>query len=281
MTGARGHVDDPTGDAALARLLAGRDRIERRRLTDDPLTLRRNDAKAVLAPEELAALLDAVPDTWQVVSAGTLITAPYDTVYFDTPDLDLFRAHRQGRLRRAKVRTRRYADRTTMLEVKLKGPARMTEKVRRPHANHGMLDADDLAWVDQVLTERIGRTLPGSVAPTVWTRYRRTVLRAPDGTERLTIDADLSTGPWRTASIDTVPADAAPSPRALIVELKSLAPRSQLLPALRHVGGRPVRLSKYAVGITAEHDVHATRWLPALRRLEHPDVESRAGSLTP
>src|SRR5688572_32181432 len=40
--------------------------------------------------------------------------------YFDTPELQLYRAHVQGRRRRYKVRTRSYnGERSTMFEVKL------------------------------------------------------------------------------------------------------------------------------------------------------------------
>jgi hypothetical protein len=248
-------------------MLATRDRVDVLSIAQDALTARRHDAKAILRPKALPTLLEAVPDDWQVVSAGTLVTAPYDTIYFDTPELHLFRAHRQGRLRRAKIRTRRYADHTTMLEIKLKGPAGLTDKVRHRHGVHGTIDADDAAWIGHTVLERLGHDLPGPIAPIVWTRYRRTVLRAPDGTERITIDASLTTGSTDHPDGEER-ADAAAS-GALIVELKSLAPRSQLLHALRRSGGRPVSLSKYAVAIAAAHDVHATHWLPALRRLEH------------
>jgi hypothetical protein len=265
----------------LEGLLAGRGHVDVRTIGEEPLTLRRHDVKAVLPIARATELLAAVPDDWQLVSTGGLVAAPYDTVYFDTPDLRLFRDHRQGRLRRAKIRTRRYADATTVLEIKLKGPAGLTEKVRRTHADHGTLDADDLAWIAATLNERLGRDGPPHLVATAWTRYHRTVLRAPDGTERLTLDAAFATGPATPPAAHATPGTpAAPAAPArdvgpLIVELKSLAPRSRLLPALRRTGSRPLRLSKYAVAINAHHGMHATRWRPALRRLE--DTAGRDG----
>lgn len=265
----------PTGSSAdIARiplLLAGRPQVEVTSLGEDALTARRHDAKAVLPLAAIDTLLAAVPAGWQVVTAGGLTAVPYDTVYFDSPDLRLFRDHRQGRLRRAKVRTRRYSDGTTFLEVKLKGPAGLTEKVRRPHHDHGQLALSDLTFIEDTIRERIGPRHPEALAPTVWTRYVRTVLRAPDGSERLTLDTALATGrPSDPGSGDRHAAGQAGTEVAgpVIVELKSHAPRSTLLPALHRAGARPVRLSKYAVAITTAHDLHATRWRPALRQLE-------------
>lgn len=241
----------------------GRCTVEFDRLGRDPLVDRRHDVKSVLDETRLARLVARVPDDWQVITAGGSPVQLYHTVYFDTPDLRLFRDHRQGRLRRYKVRTRRYPDGTVMLELKLRGPKRLTQKIRRSHGEHGTLAPTDIAWVASELERTVAQPAPDILAATAWTRYARTVLRAPDGTERLTIDRRLETG------IGTGTGDAMGGRRgAIIVELKSLAPRSALLPALHAAGARPLRLSKYAVAVHGSHEVHANRWLPALRRLE-------------
>ena len=250
----------PVGAAAveLDALLDGRERVDVRTLGPDALLARRHDVKAVVDHAAVEQVLTAVPAGWQVATAGASVRMPYHTVYFDGPDLDLFRDHRQGRLRRLKVRTRRYEDGTTLLEVKLRGPKRLAEKPRRPHHAHGQLGPDDLAWIADVVRDRLGRELPEALAPSAWTAYERTVLRSPDGTERLTLDLALTTGHDGHAA---APATAA------IVELKSLAPRSSLLPVLHRAGSRPVRLSKYALAVNAAHHVAANRWRPAARRL--------------
>ena len=241
--------------------LEARGAVEFSDLGTDPLVGLRHDVKTVLDASRLSRLIGRVPDGWQLVTAGGSTVQPYHSIYFDTPDLRLFRDHRQGRLRRFKVRTRRYSDGTVMLEVKMKGPGRLTRKIRRRHAEHGLITSDDITWVSEHLERMIGHAAPELLEPAAWTRYERTVLRAPDGTERLTVDRSLTSGcgaePTSVASAD-----------AIIVELKSLAPRSVLLPALHTIGARPLRLSKYAVAIQHIHDEHANRWLPALRRLD-------------
>ena len=248
-----------SGIASELMGLAARDAVEFSDLGADPLVARRHDVKAVLDGSALPRLLERVPEDWQVVTAGSATVQPYHSIYFDTPDLRLFRDHRQGRLRRYKVRTRRYSDHTVMLEVKLKGPKGLTQKIRRIHGEHGSLAGTDLAWVSESLKSTIGHAAPEVLTPTAWTRYERTVLRAPDGTERLTIDRSLTTGSGDATDEDT---------HAVIVELKSLATRSVLLPTLHAIGARPLRLSKYAVAVHRAHHAHANRWRPALRRLE-------------
>ena len=55
----------------------------------------------------------------------------YESTYFDTPDCEQYRAHRQGRRRRYKVRSRSYVDTgLSMFEVKTKGLRGATVKHR-------------------------------------------------------------------------------------------------------------------------------------------------------
>lgn len=249
-----------SGTASELMGLKARASVEFSELGTDPLVERRHDAKAILDTSGLSQLIDHVPADWQVVTANGSTVQPYHTVYFDTPDLRLFRDHRQGRLRRFKLRTRRYNDGTVMLEVKLKGPKGLTQKVRRSHGEHGSIAPADISWVSDSLKRTIGHVAPELLLPAVWTQYERTVLRAPDGTERLTIDRCFATGISEAIGEGT---------DAIIVEAKSLAPRSSLLPVFHAIRARPLRLSKYAVAVHRAHDAHANRWRPAIRRLEH------------
>ena len=243
---------------SASTLLLQRPSIERERLGQDPIAARRYDLKSVVPPTTIPQLLQAVPADWQVVTSAGLALSTYSTVYFDTPELRLFRDHRQGRLRRFKVRTRRYADGHTVLELKLRGPARLTEKLRRNHQVHGALTSDDLDWIEASVRGRAQPRKLTTLTVSAWTSYKRAVLRSPDGSERLTIDLGLTVG------VDGSPSASA---HAAVVEVKSLAPRSRLAPTLLRLGARPVRLSKYAYAISTGHDAHANRWRPAVRRL--------------
>ena len=261
-----------SGTASELMGLQARASVEFSELGTDPLVERRHDVKTIVDESGLSRLIGRVPDDWQVVTASSSPLQQYHTVYFDTPDLRLFRDHRQGRLRRFKVRTRRYGDDTVMLEVKVKGPKGLTQKLRRSHSEHGLIAPADVAWVSEGLERTIGHAAPQLLSPIAWTNYERTILRAPDGTERLTIDSSFTAG----NGAEIVSVDSADT---IIVELKSLAPRSVLLPVLHVIGARPLRLSKYAVAVHHIHDVHANRWLPALRRLRiDPPLAARSSA---
>ncbi len=96
----------------------------------------RVDRKYLLTTAELAALGEHLGHFRALEIAGRRRFG-YESVYFDTPDLDLYRAHRQGRRRRFKVRIRTYLDSgESMLEVKTKGPRGETVKARTPHDPH-------------------------------------------------------------------------------------------------------------------------------------------------
>src|SRR5699024_2095193 len=82
----------------------------------------RSDNKYLLTPEQFTDLIDGLPETTQALTIQGQRIFTYESMYFDTADLALFRAHRQRRRRRFKVRTRSYVDiAETAFEVKLKG----------------------------------------------------------------------------------------------------------------------------------------------------------------
>src|SRR5688572_20051922 len=82
--------------------------------------LKRNDAKFCLPMRHLPALLGSV-DSYDVLLAAGSPVARYDTLYFDTAELECFHDHRRGRRHRAKVRIRHYPERElSFFEVKAK-----------------------------------------------------------------------------------------------------------------------------------------------------------------
>src|SRR5699024_7123389 len=94
----------------------------------------RTDHKYLLTAEQFTELLDTIGQTTRILDIDDQRVFTYESVYFDTADLALFRAHRQRRRRRFKVRTRSYMDTAeTAFEVKLKGYRDQTVKHRSPH----------------------------------------------------------------------------------------------------------------------------------------------------
>src|SRR5688572_1197274 len=120
----------------------------------------RVDWKYLVPVRLLGRVLAELRADFHVVNAGERWIASYDTVYFDTPDRQLYHDHRRGRRPRYKVRIRHHLDRrVAFLEVKCKrrpdrtlkerlglpfGQARLDEEARRFIHEHCPVDATSL-----------------------------------------------------------------------------------------------------------------------------------------
>src|SRR5699024_9718073 len=219
----------------------------------------RTDNKYLLTPEQFAELMDNVPCSTRVLEIDDRRVFSYESVYFDTEDLALFRAHRQRRRRRFKVRTRSYIDTgESMFEVKLKGYRDRTVKRRTNHEfeRRGELTGSAQRFLHSVLRHEYGMSAPALV-PSLTTEYRRATLVDPENATRLTCDVDLR---CRDDNGD------AAGPDLVLVESKSAGGRAPADQALKTIGIRPVSLSKYCIGTALVHpDVPANKWNRLLR----------------
>ena len=92
----------------------------------------------------------------------------YDSVYFDTPQLDSYLLAARGRRRRYKIRTRTYVDSaTSFLEVKTEGAREATVKERIPYepAYRARLTPEGLDYVNETLAAAIGSVPEGALSP--------------------------------------------------------------------------------------------------------------------
>lgn len=169
----------------------------------------------------------------------------YDTCYFDTPGLDLFRHHLQGRRRRYKVRTRQYVESgLSFLEIKLRGRRGETRKLRIPHDPDRLseIPPSGTAFLDESIRDEYPFGLDGTLRPVIQTMYRRATFVARDGTDRITCDVDL-------AFVRGGESQAAMRPGFVLVEIKSGSGFGEYDRALWHRGVRPERGSKYCIGV--------------------------------
>src|SRR5699024_8007791 len=82
----------------------------------------RVDKKFLLTPEQFHQFTQLLGQAFKVMEIGGLRSFQYRSTYFDTPDFEQFTAHRQGRRRRYKVRSRTYVEsELCMFEIKTKG----------------------------------------------------------------------------------------------------------------------------------------------------------------
>ena len=220
----------------------------------------RVDRKYVVPTSLVERMLDAVGPSHAVLEIDGARSFAYGSSYFDTEELDTYRAHVQGRRRRFKVRTRRYLESgLCMFEVKLKGLRGETIKLReqRDPDDHGVFDDAARAFLDACLDRHYGIELREPFHPTVDIGYRRITLAALDACERVTIDLDLDIALEGLRAARMKPAFA-------IVESKSTRGGGGVDRLLRGLGARAVGCSKYCLGVALTRSgvpANDFRWL--------------------
>jgi VTC domain len=168
----------------------------------------------------------------------------YESVYFDTPQLDCFHEQVVGLVPRFKVRSRLYADSGhCSFEVKLKLRDSSTAKEHGPCEveTHGRLVPEARRFVDETLTEA-GLRAPRRLDPVLVTRFSRGTLGARDGSERVTFDVGLELehpGGGRALLRDGL----------VLVETKSQEGEGRADRLLAGDGVQEAALSKYRAGI--------------------------------
>jgi hypothetical protein len=252
---ARGPARTALENAVGNRQAIGLDEVMR----DAALQIR-VDRKFLLTPEEFTGLMDRLDRGFRVLEIDGLRTFRYESVYFDTHDFEQYRAHRQGRRRRYKVRTRTYVDSgLSMFEVKTKGSRGATVKHRLPQdgGRGGGLGADARAFLAGVLAREYGQEAP-DLEPVLESNYVRGTFVDPVDGERLTCDVDLAYANGRRQLT---------GPELFVVETKTADGRGAADRALASMGIRAVSMSKYCVGIALLHPgLPANRWSRLLRQ---------------
>lgn len=219
--------------------------------------LTRVDRKYVLPVRTAEWLLSAVPPTARILEIEGRREFGYRSTYLDTPALHSFHAAGRGSRRRWKVRTRSYLDTGgDWLEVKTRTSRGQGLKQRIEHpdtAPVGGLTPAGAAFVAAI----IGPAPTAELRPVLVTGYRRSTLLLPESASRVTIDVDLG---W-TALIGSARDRDVDRPSLAIVETKTGSTPSEVDRLLWRHGHRPVRISKYGVGMAALHpDLPRLKW---------------------
>jgi len=225
---------------------------------EDAALLDRVDVKYVLAASRLHILLAALQGRYRVLDIAGQRLHRYQTLYYDTIDLSLYRLHHNGARVRAKVRSRRYADTgQAFLEVKARESANRTTKYRLPvHGLPEALGPQMLAFA----REHTRRPLP-SLEPKIANAFYRMTLAHIERAERVTIDLGLRMWGQR---------DSVAFPGVAVVEIKQpeLERGSTVIEALRAMGCRPSSFSKYCLGVTTLYSgIKHNAFQPELRML--------------
>ena len=153
--------------------------------------MNRVDTKYLVDEALCMELLERAADQYYVQIIDDCRACRYATLYYDTPQWDMYHLHHNRRLTRQKIRTRTYVETgVTYLEVKNKSNKGRTHK-RRMALDRSLFAAaaTDTAAAD--FLRREARYAPETLSPSLATRFVRVTLVNRAMTERLTIDFDL------------------------------------------------------------------------------------------
>ena len=93
--------------------------------------MNRVDTKYVISEEYCMELLRRAVDKYSVQVIGDVRACRYSTLYYDTPDLEMYTVHHNRKLTRQKIRSRTYVESgITFIEVKNKTNTGRTKKKR-------------------------------------------------------------------------------------------------------------------------------------------------------
>jgi len=211
----------------------------------------------------LGVLEDAAAAGYRALTIGGKRISGYDSVYYDTPELCMYYAHRNKHLVRQKVRTRAYLESgQAFLEIKRKNNKGRTRKKRTEIPIGELMDFR----ADKTAAEYLaGHSwfMAADLAPVLATRFRRITLVNPAMTERLTIDTALNFENYRTRKHTSLE-------DTVIIELKqdgrAASPMKGIL--LDH-RVKPTRVSKYCVALTlTDPQARAGRFNLKVRAIE-------------
>ena len=158
----------------------------------------RVDSKFVAPTSLLPQLLENMSDYFRVQEINGIRLLPYTTQYLDTPGMDMFLMHQNGRQKRQKIRIRSYVEPgLSFLEVKNKNNKGRTKKIRVPINLSHIETVRDLGENLSFLEDNSLFDCHGLV-PSISNTFHRITLVNNRATERITIDTDLSFSNYHT-----------------------------------------------------------------------------------
>lgn len=225
-------------DLAVARKVDQFDAISLSEM-DNVSLMNRTDTKFIVPIGKLPALLDDLLPYYRCLAVEGYRRCDYNTLYFDTPDLQLYHDHQRGRLKRYKIRRRRYVQSNqSFLEVKLKNNKGRTIKNRITQPLLPFVSGYDAGGDFLSRHTPFG---PDMLQPVLWVDYTRITLVNRHTAERLTLDLDLTFHMGRKEK---------KYPTIMVAEVKQESLRhSVFLDLMKEQGIRPGGISKYCLGM--------------------------------
>jgi hypothetical protein len=207
---------------------------------DSVKLMNRFDTKFFFNVNLVENILDRASKHYRILEISTKRQFHYQTTYFDTPDLLLYREHQNGKLNRLKIRQRRYdATGAEFFEVKLRTNKGRTLKSRIVNNNAEYLNANTDVFLK--------KSTPYSILnlhKVIKNDFIRITLVDYNLSERVTLDFNVSF----SNSVGSIE-----FPTIGIVEVKqsSHSEKSQIVKIMKDLKIRPASISKYCLGVAS------------------------------
>jgi hypothetical protein len=199
--------------------------------------MNRVDKKFILSFEDLLHIIPELKQNYAVLTIEGQRVFTYKTDYYDTPDLNMFIDHHNGKLNRYKIRQRKYIESDLeFLEIKFKNNKGQTLK-KRIKNNH--IHSDDAV---QLISESTPYD-PKLLGRKITTYFNRFTLVDFPKTSRITIDFNL-----RFAEVERD----IMLENLVIFEIKQEKEyaNKNIYYLLKEKSIRPCSVSKYCIGLT-------------------------------
>ncbi|MCF6351001.1 MAG: polyphosphate polymerase domain-containing protein [Flavobacteriaceae bacterium] len=205
---------------------------------DQVALMKRVDTKFLIAKKQLIEILELVKKDYDVLEIEGNRLMNYNSLYFDTDLKKFYFDHHNKRVRRTKIRIRKYVESDIyFLEVKQKDIKGNTIKNRIKIDN---FETNLSKKSTNFITETTNKDY--SLTSTLWNSFKRITLVNKNAKERVTIDLNLS------FSLDK---NEKRYDNLVIIELKQerYDRNSPIVKILKKYRTHPYSISKYCVGI--------------------------------
>jgi hypothetical protein len=205
---------------------------------DDVELLNRVDTKYMFHQIYLEDILNQINTEYKVLTIDGLRFSRYETRYFDTPGLEMYTRHHNGKLNRQKVRFRSYVDSgCSFFEVKSKTNKGRTIKDRIKQQNPDFI----IEGATELMLKKHTGYNAAMLCKAIQVNYNRITLAGNNLSERLTIDFGVTF--LFKNKVKTFPG-------LVIAEVKQDTSSKSPFITLMHANGiHPHSLSKYCLGI--------------------------------
>jgi hypothetical protein len=199
--------------------------------------MNRVDQKFILSFNDLCLILPQLEAEYRILTICDQDVFTYKTDYYDTPGLNMFTDHHNGKLNRFKIRHREYVESNLeFLEIKFKNNKGKTlkKRVESQHLN---------SKPAQKLIKDFTPYKPSALGMKITTLFNRLTLVDNKMTSRITIDFNLRfVGLEHNIMLD----------RLVIIEIKQekQSSHSNIYKLLKEKSIRPCSVSKYCLGLT-------------------------------